>query len=189
VVIRALMLSVLAVTSCLQVADRVWLRSLPSLKSVGAVDVRDGSVTALPLETQEIVNTDSVLSFSKDALVVLFNYRPGQAKEHVLSREVEKLFINKAAHDKFVKQFLAWSNHEFNVNNISIKESIVSQGSLLMTPSVATSGARLWQYRATLPMVDRGVGKSLPSTLNVIVSMVYLGPEGGMGLYSVRLSL
>lgn len=172
-----------------QFADWLALRSMTSESRVVSVDVRDGQVRPMVLESQDIVNEESVMMFARESLVQIFNYRPGQADEHVNSPSVRQLFINDESHKKFVDQFLSWSNHEFNVNNISIKEAVVTRGNLLMTPRASLGGARIWRYTASLPMVDRGVGKTIPSQLLVTMSMVYLGNEGGMGVYSIRLTL
>jgi len=172
-----------------QFADWLSFRPMTAEQRVVSVDVRDGQIKQMVLETQDIVNEESITMFAREALVQIFNYRPGQADEHVNSPSVRQLFINDESHQKFVDQFLSWSNHEFNVNNISIKEAVVTRGDLLMTPRASLSGARIWRYNASLPMVDRGVGKTMPSQLLVTMSMVYLGNEGGMGVYSIRLTL
>lgn len=172
-----------------QLVDSLTLRPITAEKRVISVDVRDGKISPMVLEQQDIVNEESITLFAREALVQIFNYRPGQAEEHVNSAAVRQLFINDESHKKFVDQFVSWSSHEFNVNNISIKEAVVTRGNLLMTPRASLSGARIWRYTASLPMVDRGVGKTMPSQLLVTMSMVYLGNEGGMGVYSIRLTL
>lgn len=171
-----------------QLADRVYLRTLTSKKEVEAVSVQHGTAKPMILETQEIVNGESMLTFSKDALVRIFNYRPGQAPVHISSPDIEKLFISDFYYEKFKSQFLSWSSHEFNVNNISIKEAVATDPRLIIAPRLGPTSARIWAYSARLPTVDRGVGGSELSALKVQLKLVYLGPEGGMGIYSVTLS-
>ena len=170
-----------------QLADRVYLRTLTAKKEVEAVSVRDGNIRQLQLETQEIVNGESMLLFSKDALVRTFNYRPGKALEHINSPEIRKLFISEEYYDKFKEKFLTWSFYEFNVNNISIKEAVATDSRLIMAPGSKVSSARVWIFNAKLPVIDRGVGGTALSSLTVQIKLVYLGPEGGMGIYAVKL--
>jgi hypothetical protein len=172
----------------LQVIDRAYIRGMTAIKKPIAVSAKEGRVFALFLETQEIVNAESMRFFAEDALVKIFNFRPGQDLAHVSSEEIRFLFINDKFYENFKSQFLAWSEYEFRVNNISIKEAIVSNGELLKTPPASSAGARIWRYRGVVPIMDRGVGGSSLSRLNVDLSLVYLGPEGGMGIFSVKLS-
>ncbi len=185
---RLLMLLLLLSIVGATIADRAFIRTLTAKKSAVAVSVKTAETKPLSIETQEVVNTESVITFSEDALVRLFNYRPGKAREHMEQDDIRVLFINDESYEKFKKQFITWSNYEFNVNNISIKEAIVDRGYLVKSPS-APSGRRIWRYSGYLPVLDRGVGDTSLSLLKVKISMVYLGPEGGLGVFSIKLSL
>lgn len=172
-----------------QVVDRVYLRTLTAKKAANAVSVKEGSVYDLPLETQEIVNPNSVSVYAKKSLVKIFNYRPGQAIQHLEREDIKSLFIDEAHFNRFKSQFVNWSNHEFSVNNISIKETVVSSEQQIMAPPLGVGGARIWSYKATMPIIDRGVGGTVFDTMYIRLGLVYLGPEGGMGIYSVKISL
>jgi hypothetical protein len=188
-IIRILMLIMVFAIVTFQVLDRSIIRTLTATKSVESVYVSEPKTKTMVIETQEIVNQESVLKFSKKAVVSIFNYRPGQALEHVSSEKIKSLFITEEYFDKFKKQFIAWSKHEFNVNNISIKEAVASNGELLMTPSpMSSGGVRLWQYKASLPTLDRGVGSSQLTPMFITVKLVYLGASGGIGIYSMTLN-
>lgn len=187
--IRILMFFSVLILLSLQVVDRAYLRGMTSAKDPIAVSAKEGRVFSLPIETQEIVNSESVRFFAEDALVRMFNFRPGKDLEHVKDESIKDLFIQEEFYETFRTQFLAWSGYEFRVNNISIKEAIVTDGELLRTPAASSAGARIWRYRGVIPIMDRGVGGSKLSKLNVDLSLVYLGPEGGMGIFSVELSL
>lgn len=187
--IRLLMFGLLLTMLLFQILDVVFIRTMTAQKAAQAVSVKEGRVFPLALDTQEIVNSDSVSKYAKEAVVKIFNYRPGQALSHIESKDIQRLFINEEQYDKFKTLFLRWSFHEFSVNNISIKESIVKSENIIMTPPVSVKGARLWSYNAVVPVIDRGVGGTVFDTMYLKIGFVYLGPEGGMGIYSVKISL
>jgi hypothetical protein len=187
--VRLLMLASLILIVILQYFDQAIFRSLTTLKIVEAVYVNDATIKNLVIETQEVINKESVHKFSEDAIVTIFNYRPGQADLHIANEDIKSLFITIERYEKFAEQFNTWSEYEFNVNNISIKETISSEGKLVRSPSpMASGGARLWRYRSKMPTLDRGVGGNVLSPLYVVVDMVYLGAKGGMGIYAIKLS-
>ena len=186
---KLFMVFILFLMITLQLLDQSIVRTLTAKKEVEAVYVSSNSVSPMVIETQEVVNNESIEKFAKDAVVTLFNYRPGQSQEHMEQEHIKDLFINEMHYERFVEQFVAWSMHEFSVNNISIKESVVSGGELIMPPSpMSSGGVRLWQYKASLPMLDRGVGDNALSSMKIVIRMVYLGSSGGIGIYSVNLS-
>jgi len=186
--VRAFMLSIILVLLLVQVADRVYFRDMTAVRAPIAVSVKEGSITPLVVETQEIVNTESVTLFAERASVIMFNYRPGDFYKHIEKQEIKDLFVSDYFYEKFRSQFEEWSNYEFNVNNISIKEVILTDSRMIKTPPASTRGARIWVFYGSLPTLDRGVGDSLVSNLKLKYSLVYLGPEGGMGIYNVSLS-
>jgi hypothetical protein len=170
-------------------ANSVYIGTLMASKNARSISVVNGDILPLVIESQEIISQESVSLFAKKALVLMFNYRPGQAVQHIDSTEVKALFAKDEYYQLFREQFLAWSSYEFNVNNISIKDTIVVQGDLLISPPASLSGARVWKYSSTLPIVDRGVGGTGVSALKVHLSLVYYGLDGGMGIYAVKITL
>lgn len=187
--IRIMMFMLLLLILAFQLVDNVYLRKMTAKKAAQAVSVKEGRIYPLVLETQEIVNSDSVSKYAKEAVVKIFNYRPGQSLSHIQSPDIKRMFINEDQYEKFKNLFVRWSLYEFSVNNISIKESIVKTDSIVMTPPASVDGARIWGYRATVPVVDRGVGGTVLDVMYLKIGLVYLGPEGGMGIYSVKISL
>lgn len=185
---RILMFFMLILLLLVQVADTVYLRDMTAKREPMAVSVKEGSISPLSIETQEIVNSESVTLFAERAAVILFNYRPGQFYSHVEQEAIKNLFVSEFFYEKFRTQFEQWSKYEFNVNNISIKEVILTNGSMIRTPPASARGARIWVFSGRLPTLDRGVGDSIVSNLKIKFSLVYLGPEGGMGIYKVELS-
>jgi hypothetical protein len=182
-------ISLLAVIA-IQIADRVSLRTLTAKKEPVSISVKDTRIRLMDVETQEIVNDESVIKFSERAISVIMNYRPGKTYEHVNSGKVTSLFINGEKgrfFKKFREQFMEWSFYEFNVNNISIKEAIATNGRLIKAPR-NLGGARVWLYEVSVPVLDRGVGGTSLSSLKFQLSLVYLGPDGGMGIYGVKIS-
>lgn len=186
---RLLVISLVILTFAGMSVERIYLQDATALQRVIAVTVKDAGMRELPLETLEVVNDKSVDAFAKDALVQLFNFRPGRIAEHMDQDALKKLFINKKAYAKFKEQMLQWADYEFKVNNISIKETVANDGMLISSVANQSEGMRLWRYRATVLTLDRGVGKSIPTKMFVELKMVYLGPQGGMGIYSVKITL
>ncbi len=166
--------------------DVATFRPMSAEMEAYSVHAKSKKVTALPLESQELINEQSLNKFAKKALSTIFNYRPGQAEEHINSEEIKGLFIAEKFFKDFRSQFLQYSNGEFRVNNISIKESVAIDAKMVGTPRMG-SGARVWQMSAVLPMLNRAVGENQLENLSVVVKLVYLGPEGGMGVYGIRL--
>lgn len=151
-----------------------------------SVHVKTKKVTPLPLETQELINEQSLNKFAKKTLSTIFNYRPGQAEKHIDSEDIRSLFISDKFYKDFRSQFLQYSRGEFQINNISIKESVAINSKMIGTPRIG-NGARVWKMSAVLPMLNRAVGENQLENLLVNVKLVYLGPEGGMGVYGIRL--
>jgi len=186
---RLLVISLVVLTFAGMSVERIYLQDATALQRVIAVTVQDAGMRELPLETLEVVNDKSVDAFAKDALVQLFNFRPGRIAEHLEQDSLKKLFINKKTYTRFKEQMLKWADYEFKVNNISIKETVANDGMLISSPANQAEGMKLWRYRDTVLMLDRGVGKSIPTKMSVELKMVYLGPQGGMGIYSVKITL
>ena len=186
--VRWLMFLLVVSLLVIQLADRVYLRSLTAAKLPVAVSMKTDSIYPLSMETQEIVNEEGVSNFARRAISRILNYRPALAVDHIDSEEVRTLLIGDEHFERFRQQFLSWSHHEFNVNDIVMKESTSTNG--VMTKSAKNiDGMRVWQYRAKVPILDRGYGGTDSDILNVTLKMVYLGPDGGMGIYSVKISL
>lgn len=168
------------------IADRVYIRTMTAEKQVVAVSLSKESVYPLLLEDQEIVNDDSISAFAQSSLSTIFNFKPGQAEDHINSDAVKELFISEEYHNLFSKQFIEWSNMEFQINNISIKETIVKSSTLYRSPPLQ-GGARVWKFEARLPFLNRAVGGTNLEERTVDVYMVYLGHQGGLGIYGVGL--
>jgi len=172
----------------LQLVEQPYVRPMTVVKDVASVSSKDATINLIQIETQEIINKSSVEIFVENAVVAIMNYRPGQVEDHVYSDEIKSLFISEEHHERFAEQFINWSLYEFNINNISIKESISINGRVLRSPSSAISGgARMWRYRSELPILDRGVGDNQLGRMYITVDMVYLGATGGMGIYAVKI--
>lgn len=168
------------------IVDNTFLMTGTAEKRVLGVSLMTESIDPILLEDQEIVNEESINKFSKDAVSAIFNFNPGQAEAHIDDPKIKRLFISEEYHQLFKEQFIAWSNVEFQLNNISIKESITSSSQLYITPSLA-GGSRLWKFEARLPMLDRAVGGTSLKELSVDVYLVYLGHRGGLGIYGIGL--
>lgn len=168
------------------IADRTFIRIETAEKSVISASLMTESIDNIMLEDQEIVNDDSIHLFAKNAISRIFNFNPGQASDHVNSEEIKRLFISDEYHQMFADQFISWSNFEFQLNNISIKESIIRNAELTRSPGLA-GGSRLWQLDARLPVLNRAVGGTSLNELTVEVYLVYLGHRGGLGIYGIRL--
>lgn len=183
---RYIILSLPILLGIFFVVDRVYLRTQTAVKDVKAASLAKESILDISLEEQEIVNQESIHSFTKDALSAIFNYAPGQAEQHINSEQIKSLFITDKFHNMFADQFINWSNIEFQINSISIKESFVKNTYLTQSPSLI-GGRRIWQFDATLPVLDRAVGGTSLKELNVSVYLVYLGHQGGLGIYGISL--
>lgn len=166
--------------------DVATFRPMSAEMEAYSVHAKTKKVTALPLESQELINEQSLNKFAKKALSTIFNYRPGQAEVHIDSEEIKGLFISDKFFKEFRSQFLQYSNGEFRVNNISIKESVAIDAQMVGSPRIG-GGSRVWRMSASLPMLNRAVGENELENLLVVVKLVYLGPEGGMGVYGIRL--
>ena len=81
--------------------DVATFRPMSAEMEAYSVHAKSKKVTALPLESQELINEQSLNKFAKKALSTIFNYRPGQAEEHINSEEIKGLFIA----EKFFKDF------------------------------------------------------------------------------------
>lgn len=177
-------LLVVALFVIMTFVDRVHTRFLTSLIDVELVSMKDVSVKDASLETFSIVNDEAVERFAKRALSVMFNVRPAKFKEHVDAPHVKKLFISEKFHDAWKRQMSNWLSNEYSVNQISIKEAVVVKSDLIMS-SELSGGKRLWRYTASLAAIDRGLGSTELRQLRVQLNIVYLGPNAGMGIYSV----
>lgn len=166
--------------------DRVYVRVKTAEKEVKVASLAKETIYRIPLEDQEIVNQESIQNFTKDALSAIFNYAPGQAEQHINSEQIKSLFITEKFHKIFADQFINWSNVEFQINSISIKESFVKNTELTQSPPMI-GGRRIWQFDATLPILDRAVGGTSLKELSVSVYLVYLGHQGGLGIYGISL--
>lgn len=187
--IRLFMAILVIAVALLQLIDRLYIRTLTAKKEVVAISVADARVFPLKIETQEIVNNESVIAFAEKSIVKILNFRPGKLMSHLEEKDIESLFINEKYYDTFVQQLKVWANTEFRVNNISIKEAIATDVKLARTPAVAGRSFRIFEVSARVPTYDRAVGDSELSMLLVKVYMVYLGPESGTGLYKVKIDI
>jgi hypothetical protein len=185
--IRVWMLTLVVVVIMLQVFDRSYVRNLTAKKEVVAISSAEGRIYPLKVEEQEIVNNESVLNFAEKAAVKILNFRPGKLKQHFEDEGVRELFISKSHYDKFYAQMEVWANSEFSLNNISIKEAVVSDIRLVRSPYTPGRSFRLFEAKARVPTYDRAVGDSEIGTLEVDLKMIYLGPKSGMGLYRVNI--
>jgi len=178
----------IAIVSLLQLFDSSIVRNLTSMRDMVMVDVKDGSLNWVVLETQEIVNNESIENFAVNAVLKIFNFRPGQTDLLVDDEEIKALFVNEMFYESFREQFLSWGNYEFRVNNVAKKETVATYGKMTKSPTSSEGGARLWRYTANMPVLDRGVGATQLTNLSVVIDIVYLGPSGGTGIYAVKLS-
>ena len=69
--------------------DVATFRPMSAEMEAYSVHAKSKKVTALPLESQELINEQSLNKFAKKALSTIFNYRPGQAEEHINSEEIK----------------------------------------------------------------------------------------------------
>tara|TARA_B100000508_G_C11464518_1_gene280904 strand:- start:4872 stop:5429 length:558 start_codon:yes stop_codon:yes gene_type:complete len=162
-----------------------YFRYVGNKREVVGVFVEDASEKSLTVDTQEILNEESVRSLARRTVNVLLNYRPGQALSHMEENEISSVFISEDSFKNFEGRFLYWSDREFRNNNISIKESIVTSESLIPVPM--TGGMRMWGYTASVPMVNRGVGGTGKTILSIKMQIVYAGTEVGIGIYDIKL--
>lgn len=162
-----------------------YFRHIGNKREVYGLFVEDASIAKLTVDTQDILNDESVRKLARRTANRLMNYRPGQASDHVSEPEFAKGFISENAYQDFSDRFLYWSDREFRVNNISIKESIVTNEKLLPVPM--TNGMRMWAYSASLPVVNRGVGGTGKTIMSIRMKILYAGPEVGIGLYDIQL--
>lgn len=186
--IRIIMTLLVVAVALLQLVDRVFIRTVTAEKKVVALSVADARMFPLKVETQEIVNNESVTSFAEKAMVKTLNFRPGQLQKHMEDQEIASLFISEKYYDQFLDQFKVWADTEFRVNNISIKESIATDVRLVRSPAVPGRSFRVFEVSARVPTYDRAVGDSELSLLVVKVFLVYLGPESGIGIYKMKIS-
>lgn len=175
------MISIMALVMFL---DESFVRRLTSEMVANSVNVKTKEISPLTIETQELVNDASINKYAIKALSLIFNFRPGQSNTHIEKQEIKDMFVSDEFYEKFAKQFVAWGEAEFFVNNISVKESVASDYSLVKGNNMG-GGARVWVLRASLPMLNRAVGENELMILTVKARIVYLGPEGGLGLYGV----
>jgi hypothetical protein len=181
------MVAILMVVVAFYSLDDMLFRSLTAVKDVQSLAVKDGSQRSMELESQEVVNNDSMESYAERAVVMILNYRPGKAVEHIEGEAIKSLFIAEEYYDAFKKPFLSWSDREFRVNNISIKEAIATNGKLYSVGGMQ-GGARVWRYDATVPILNRAVGGNAVERMRIELYLVYLGYKGGLGVFAVKLS-
>ncbi len=187
--IRLVMTILVIAVALLQLVDRLYIRTLTSKKEVVAISVADARIFPLKIETQEIVNNESIKSFAEKSIVKMLNFRPGKLMTHLEEQDIKSLFITKKYYNIFVERMKVWADTEFRVNNISIKEAIATDVKLVRTPAVSGRSFRIFEVSARVPTYDRAVGDSELSMLLVKVYMVYLGPESGMGIYKVKIDI
>jgi|AntDeeMinimDraft_5_1070356.scaffolds.fasta_scaffold12275_1 hypothetical protein len=185
---KFLMVLAALVVFAISVMDEVYLRHASNERHVIALSVEDAKWRELVVDSQDIVHDSVIESLSKDAVVTIFNYHPGRAREHISSEKIKDLFLTDSHYEKFRSQFLTWSDHEFRVNNISIKETISPRGQLYRVGVAGGAGVQIWKYTGYMPMLDRGVGQTDVATMKFEVHLVYLGPKGGVGIYGIRLT-
>lgn len=167
--------------------DESLFRMMTAGVTANSVHVKTKVIEPLTIETQELVNDATINKHAVKALSIIFNFRPGQAQQHVERQEIRDMFISDAFYEKFAKQFVGWGEAEFFVNNISVKESVATDYNLIKGQNMG-GGARVWVLSAQMPMLNRAVGQNELMLLRVKVHIVYLGPEGGIGLYGIDLS-
>lgn len=162
-----------------------YFRHVGNQRDVYGVFIEDASRKPLTVDTQDILNDESVRGLARRTVNILLNYRPGQASEHVEKDEFRTSFISSDRYEDFTERFLYWSTREFRNNNISIKESIVTNERL--TPVPMSGGMRMWGYEAKLPIVNRGVGGTGKSIMSIRMKIIYAGPDVGIGIYDIEL--
>lgn len=172
----------------LMVADRVVTRQLTAVKDVRSVSLQTETVEPLVLETSSIVSDEAVTQFAERALSIMFNVRPALFKEHVDNPEIKALFISPKYHEQWKEQMASWLSNEFSVHNVSIKEAIVVNPRLTMS-SANQQGVRFWRFSAGVRALNRGLGSNALVEMRVQLNMVYVGSEGGLGIYGVKVWL
>lgn len=185
---RWIMVLMALVVTALSFWESAYVRHISNEREVYALSVSSADWSTLSVDNQDVIHDTVIERLSQDAIVTIFNYHPGRGREHISSDKIKNLFVTEAHYERFRRQFLVWSDHEFRVNNISIKESISPRGQLYRVGVAGGGGSQLWRYVGYVPLLDRGVGSTTINTLRVEVHLVYLGPQGGMGIYGIGLT-
>lgn len=164
--------------------DSFYLRSKGAEReAVGAIMTAD-KVVGLHVTDQHLLNEEVIRDFAKKAPVMIFNYRPGRAVEHMNRDDLKDLFIDESTYESFRRSFVGWSLAEFDINDISIKEGNVYRSKITRSFSVGV-GKKIWYSQASLVVMNRALGKSAMEVHPVDVVLVFRNPEEGLGVYKM----
>jgi len=168
------------------VMDPYYLRHQTAEKEVVSARMASTKVSSLDVVTTDVLNEEARMKFATDALVLIFNYKTGEAKAHIEKEEIKALFANEAVYEKFKESFLKWSVRELSVNKIAIKESLNT--GLMMTRAIPINVTdRVWILKGKQLFLNRGLGKSLPESMKLDMLLSYQGKQGGLGIYHLEL--
>lgn len=168
------------------VSDSYSLRHLTSEKKVVSAQISSASIEPLDVVATEILNDDSRMKFATNALVKIFNYKPGNAEAHISTPEIKALFSNMDAYERFKESFIVWSYREINVNKISIKESLNVDAKMTQAIPINITDS-IWLLKGEQLFLNRGLGATVPERLYVDMILSYEGRSKGLGIYHLAL--
>jgi hypothetical protein len=168
------------------VSDSYSLRHQTSEKEVVAAKISSASIDPLDVVSTEVLNDDSRMKFAVDALVMIFNYKPGDAEAHISTPKIKALFSNMGAYERFKESFIIWSYREINVNKISIKESLNVDAKMTQAIPINITDS-IWLLKGEQLFLNRGLGDTLPERLMVDMILSYEGRSKGLGIYHLAL--
>ena len=168
------------------VSDSYSIRHLTSEKEVVSAQISSATIDSLDVVATEVLNDDSRMKFATSALVMVFNYKPGNAEEHINAPEVKALFSNVDAYERFKDSFITWSYRELNVNKISIKESLNVDAKMTQAIPINITDF-IWLLKGEQLFLNRGLGDTLPERLFVDMILSYEGRSKGLGIYHLAL--
>jgi hypothetical protein len=165
--------------------ESTYVRAIGAQREAVGAKVNVDQVVPLHVTDKHLLNNEVVKEFAKKVPVVIFNYRPGRATEHVQRQDIKDLFLDEEGYQKFSDSFVGWSRAEFDINDISIKEGNVYNSKVTRSFSVGV-GKKLWYTTSSLMVMNRALGKSLVEIHDVEVVLAFRNPEEGLGIYVIN---
>lgn len=162
------------------------MKRVMSERKVNLILNRSKSVEPARVESKELLNATSIEYRSKKVLATAFNYRTARSESHLKDSGIEEEFVNSEFFQNFADQHKSWSDIEFKRNNISQKSSIVTNARLIRSQNLGEN-KRVWVYKAKLPVLNRAVKQNGRDVMEVTLRYVYLGLDGGSGVYQIQL--
>lgn len=106
------------------------------------------------LSKNPIINSETLLNFTKEAVIDIFNYKTHEANDH--ARKIQKYFSD-LGYEIFKPELKSMILSDMDTNAV-IKKTIVIDGPYLLGTGKLLSGERLWKYVLNTMELRSGLG-------------------------------